>query len=299
MSLIIGSHVSFTKDEQLLGSVKEALSYGANAFMFYLGAPQNTYRADLNDDLTKKAKQLMKEKGIDFQNVLVHAPYIINLANEKNHDFSISFLKDEIRKCDELGIKQIILHPGSHVGLGEEKGIQNVIDALNKTITKDQKVLIALETMSGKGSECGKTFTEIKKIIDGVKLNEKLSVCMDTCHLHDSGYDISRFDEILLEFDKIIGLNRLSVIHVNDSKNERGEKKDRHANIGYGKIGFDNLIKVIYHPKLAHLSKILETPYVSETPDSKELVFPPYKYEIQMIKEKKFYDFISVIRKNK
>jgi deoxyribonuclease-4 len=289
MELIIGSHVSFTKNEQLYGSVKEAISYGSNTFMFYTGAPQNTKREKINVNLTMQAFNLMKENNIDHKNVVVHAPYIINLANKTNkdgYDFSISFLKQEIDRCEELGITKIVIHPGSHIGLGVDIGIKNIIDALNEIITKEQTVYICLETMAGKGSECGSSFAQIKQIIDGVKYNDKLLVCIDTCHLNDSGYDISNFDNILSEFDKIIGLKRIGCIHINDSKNEMGAKKDRHANIGFGSIGFENLLNVIYHPLLNNIPKILETPYVEDSNGDK--IYPPYKYEIKMIRNKKF-----------
>lgn len=292
MDIIIGSHVSFTKDKQLLGSTLEALKYGANTFMFYTGAPQNTRRERLDNNLIIQAYDLMKNNNIDVKNVVVHAPYIINLANKnntENYSFAISFLKQEISRCEDLGISKIILHPGSHVGVGAEEGIRNIIEALNEVIDEHQSVFICLETMAGKGSECGSTFEEMKQIINGVKYNNKLLVCFDTCHLHDAGFDISRFDDIVESFDKIIGINRLGCIHINDSKNDRGVRKDRHENFGLGKIGFDSLIHVIYHPKLLSVPKILETPYVTEDGGT-EKIFPPYKWEIKMIKEKKFDD---------
>lgn len=280
MELIIGSHVSFKKDTQLIGSVEETIGYGANTFMFYTGAPQNTARVPINNELTSSALKLMKENNIDIKNVVIHAPYIINLANSKNFDFNVRFLKEEIFRAQNLGVEKIVLHPGSHVGFGEEVGIKNIIDSLNTTLTEDSKVIICLETMAGKGSELGKSFEELKSIIDGVKLKDKIGVCMDTCHLNDAGYDLSDFDSILNEFDNIIGLNYLKVIHINDSKNIMGAHKDRHDNIGVGNIGFDNLIKIIYHDKLKGIPKILETPYVEQN--------PPYKEEIEMIKSKKF-----------
>lgn len=285
--LIIGSHVSFKKDTQLLGSVEEALSYEANTFMFYTGAPQNTNRSEIDLELTKKACELMKEKGIDKENVIVHAPYIINLANDsKNYDFAINFLKQEIKRVELLGIKNLVLHPGSHVGLGEEKGLSNIIFALNQVLTDDTKVNICLETMAGKGSELGKHFEEIKTIIDGVKLNDKVKVCLDTCHINDAGYDLNNFDKILDMFDSIIGIDKLVCLHINDSKNEMGTHKDRHENFGFGTIGFDNLISVIYHPKLKGVPKILETPYI--TSEDKNNSYPPYKFEIKMIRKKEF-----------
>ena len=298
MDLIIGSHVSYKSGKQLLGSVVEALSYGANTFMFYTGAPQNTNRSTIDDNLTKEAYQLMEENGINHKNVIVHAPYIINLANDgASYDFAIKFLKEEIKRVDKLGMKYLVLHPGSHVGLGIEKGLDNIINGLNFVLSEDNDVIICLETMAGKGSELGTSFEQIKKIIDGVKLSDKLMVCLDTCHINDAGYDLNNFDAVLDEFDRIIGLNNLACIHINDSKNERGAHKDRHENIGVGTIGFDNLINVIYNKRLDGIPKILETPYIGDTDDSKERLYPPYKFEIEMIKNKKFdADFLNKIR---
>ncbi len=280
--LIIGSHVGFTKNRQLLGSLEEALGYGANTFMFYTGAPQNTIRYEIDDNLVKLAHEKMEENGIDINKVIVHAPYIINLANDdvSKYNFSINFLKGEIKRCEKLGIKYMVLHPGSHVGLGISKGINNIVYALNVVLEESCNVTILLETMAGKGSEVGSNFEEIKKIITGIKKKDLIGVCLDTCHLNDSGYDISKFDEVLDEFDKIVGLNYVKCIHVNDSKNILGSKKDRHENIGYGTIGFDNLLKVFYNKRLEDIPKILETPYILDK--------PPYKEEIEMIKNKKF-----------
>ena len=281
MELIIGSHVSFKKEEQLLGSVKEAISYGANTFMFYTGAPQNTARQPLNEVKNKEAIELMKENGIDINNVIVHAPYIINLANLANQDFAVNFLTEELKRVEQLGVSKLVLHPGSHVGVGYEEGIKNIISSLNKVIDRTTNVTILLETMAGKGSECACNFEQVKKIIDGVNYSDKVAVCLDTCHIHDAGYSLDNFDEVLTNFDKIIGLDKLQCIHVNDSKNDLSAHKDRHENIGYGFIGYDNLIKVIYHEKLKSVPKILETPYVDK-------LYPPYKFEIEMIKNKKF-----------
>ena len=280
--MIIGSHVSFKKDTQLVGSVNEAISYGSTTFMFYTGAPQNTNRQAINNDLTKEAIDLMNKNNIDINNVIVHAPYIINLAS--NNDFAVTFLKEELKRVEQLGMTKLVLHPGSSVKLSREEGIKNIIDNLNKV--GKSNVLILLETMAGKGTELGKTFEEIKEIIDGVEY--PLGVCLDTCHINDAGYDLNNFDEILDLFDKKIGLKYLKCIHVNDSKNVINAHKDRHENIGYGTIGFDNLIKIIYHEKLKNIPKILETPYVSISDDSKERMYPPYKFEIEMILNKKF-----------
>lgn len=300
MKLIIGSHVSFSKNEQLIKSVKEALSYNANTFMFYTGAPQNTSRSELSYNLIKEANRLMEENDIDKSKIIVHAPYIINLANDskkESYDFSINFLKQEIDRCVKLGVKNIVLHPGSHVGLGEKKGLDNIVFALKNILSEDKGVRILLETMAGKGSELGKTTDELKYIIDNVN-KSNLGVCLDTCHLNDSGIDINKFNEYLEEFDKKIGIYKIGCIHINDSLNIIGSHKDRHANIGFGTIGFNPLINIIYDKRFEEIPKILETPYVTKDDNSKEKIYPPYKYEIEMIKNKKFInDIIENIRR--
>ncbi len=274
--MIIGSHVDYKKDTGLYGSVLKALSFGSTTFMFYVGAPQNTKRCEVNKELTLKGWELMKQNNIDINNVIVHAPYIINMANKTNFDFNVNFLNEELKRVKELGITKIVIHPGSHIGQGIEEGIKNIIDVLNKC--EDLGIEIMLETMAGKGSEVGSNFNELKQIIDGV--NKKLYVCLDTCHLNDAGYDVSNFDKVLDEFDKIIGLDYIKCIHINDSKNIIGSRKDRHENIGYGTIGFDNMINIIYNDKLKDVPKILETPYIND--------LPPYKEEIESILNKKF-----------
>ena len=281
--LIIGSHVGFNSKEQLLGSLEESLKYGSNTFMFYTGAPQNTSRSKINDEITKKAIIKMKDNGMSLENIIVHAPYIINLANNKEDDkynFSIRFLKEEVNRCEELGIKYMVLHPGSHVGLGVDIGLQNIIFGLNEVLKDDNSVIILLETMAGKGTELGTNFQEIKTIIDGVNDKSKIGVCLDTCHLNDAGFNIAEFDKILDEFDSTVGLDYVHCVHINDSKNERGAHKDRHENIGYGTIGFNNLINVIYNKRLEKVPKILETPWIGD--------YAPYKDEIDMIKNKEF-----------
>ena len=287
-NLIIGNHVSFNKNTQLLGSVKEALSYNANTFMFYTGAPQNTARYEIDDSLTEKAKELMKQNNIDINNVVVHAPYIINLANSKNMDFNIRFLKEEMSRCDKLGINKMVLHPGSHVGLGIDAGIDNIAFALNEALKMESNVSICLETMAGKGSEIGRTFEEIKKIIDKIENKNRIMVCLDTCHLNDAGYNICEFDKVLKEFDGKIGLNKIGCVHINDSKNPISSHKDRHENIGLGTISFNSLLNVIYNDLLKDVPKILETPYIGDNNESKDRLYPPYKFEIEMIRNKKF-----------
>ena len=288
MNLIIGSHVSFKKDEQIIGSIKEALSYGSNTFMIYTGAPQNTARTDIDTELTSLGKKALIENNIDINNIVVHAPYIINLANPANLDFSIRFLKEEINRTEILGLTKLVLHPGSHVGLGVEEGIKNIIYCLNKVVDSNTSVDICLETMAGKGTEIGRSFEELKQIIDGVKYGNKIKVCLDTCHINDAGYDIKDFDKVLKTFDQVIGLEKIACIHINDSKNDIDTHKDRHENFGFGTLGFDNLIKIIYHPLLNNIPKILETPYIGDTDESKDRLYPPYKFEIEMIKNQKF-----------
>ena len=285
--LIIGSHVSFNKDSQLLGSVREALAYDANTFMFYTGAPQNTKRIPINDEKTYEAFKLMKDNNMDLRNIIVHAPYIINPANTENIDFSINFLRQEIDRVEKLGITKLVLHPGSHVQLGENIAIKNITHVLNSCLLSDTKVDICLETMAGKGTEMGINFDQLKKIIDGVLYKDKVKVCLDTCHLNDAGYDLKEFDVILDEFDKKIGIDKIACVHINDSKNILGSHKDRHENIGLGTIGFDNLINIIYHDKLKGVPKILETPYITNGIDEKNKIYAPYKFEIEMIKNKK------------
>lgn len=285
--LKIGSHVSMSGKHMLLAASKEAVSYGANTFMIYTGAPQNTRRKKIEDLNIEAGRAHMKENGID--EIVVHAPYIINIGNTTNpatFELGVDFLRSEIERTAAIGAKQIVLHPGAHVGAGAETGIKKIIEGLNEVIDPDQSVQIALETMAGKGSECGRSFEELAEIIAGVTHNEHLSVCFDTCHTHDAGYDVANdFDGVLNEFDKIVGIDRIKVLHVNDSKNIRGARKDRHENIGFGEIGFNAPQYIVHHEQLAEIPKILETPYVGEDKKNKK---PPYRFEIEMLKEKQF-----------
>jgi deoxyribonuclease-4 len=273
--------------KMLLGASEEAHSYGANVFMIYTGAPQNTRRKKIEDLNIEAGQAHMKENGIE--EIVVHAPYIINIGNTANpatFELGVNFLRSEIERTAAIGAKQIVLHPGAHVGAGADVGIKKIIEGLNEVIEPGQSVQIALETMAGKGSECGRSFDELAKIIDGVTHNEYLSVCFDTCHTHDAGYNIiDDFDGTLNEFDKIVGLDRLKVLHINDSKNICGARKDRHENIGFGNIGFDALSYIIHHHQLQEIPKILETPYVGEDKKNKK---PPYKFEIDMILNRQF-----------
>lgn len=276
----IGSHISLSAPDYLLGAVKEALSYNANALMIYTGAPQNTIRKPIKSFKIDEAIKLMEENDIDIKSLIVHAPYIINLANKikpETRELAIEFLKKEIKRVEEIGAYYIVLHPGSHVNQGEEIGLQAIVEGLNEVVNEDCKVMILLETMAGKGSELGKTFEEIKFILDRVKNRDKFGVCLDTCHVNDAGYDLNDFDGILDEFDSIVGIENIKVIHINDSKNEKGAKKDRHENIGKGTIGLENLKYVVNHPKLKDVVKILETPWIDGV--------PPYKEEIELLRQ--------------
>jgi deoxyribonuclease IV len=285
--LKIGSHVSMSGPKMLLAASAEAVSYGANTFMIYTGAPQNTRRKKIEDLNIEAGRKHMELNGIS--EIVVHAPYIINIGNTVNPDtfeLGVRFLRSEIERTEAIGAQQIVLHPGAHVNAGTEAGIKKIIDGLNEVLTGKEQVQIALETMAGKGSECGKSFEELAMIIDGVTYNDKLSVCFDTCHTHDAGYNIVEdFDGVLNEFDKIIGLDRLKVLHINDSKNAVGMRKDRHENIGFGHIGFKAINYVVHHPQLSDIPKILETPFVGEDKNNKKA---PYQFEIEMLRNQTF-----------
>lgn len=282
--LIIGSHVSYKNSTQLLGSVEEAITYGANAFMFYTGAPQNTQRGKINDLVTYEALQKMKENNIMLENVVCHAPYIVNLANNidpEKYEFAKKFLRQEIERCMQLGVRKIVLHPGSATKLDRTDALNNIIKGLNSILYPDDNIMILLETMAGKGTELGINLEELKYIIENIKLKEKIGVCLDTCHLSDSGININEFDKYLDEFDKKIGIDKIGCVHLNDSKNPIGARKDRHENLGYGTIGFDTLINVAYNARLESVPKLLETPFVDRE-------YAPYKFEIEEIRNKKF-----------
>lgn len=288
--LLIGSHVSFGT-EQILSSLKEALSYNATTFMFYTGAPTNTIRKDIKQEYVEQALSLMKENNIDINNIVCHAPYIVNLANNTDPDkysFSKDFIKNELKRCDEMHITKMVLHPGSAVGITKEEGLNNIVNAINEILDGSTKCHLLLETMAGKGSECGTSIEEISYLINNINNKEQIGICLDTCHLSDSGYDMTKFDDYLDELSKQINLSHIECIHINDSKNEQGSHKDRHANLGMGTIGFDTLINIIYNERLSNVPKILETPYIGDTDEDKERLYPPYKYEIEMIRNKKY-----------
>lgn len=291
--IILGSHVGMHGKEMFAGSVKEALSYGANTFMVYTGAPQNTRRKELNQLNIEAGHALMEQNGI--KEFIVHAPYIINPANSVNpatFELATEFLRLELDRSAAMGSRVLVLHPGSHIWEGRQrtsgesglpyikKGIRKIAECLNMVLNDRPPCMIALETMAGKGSEIGSSFEELAEIYDHVSQNHLLRVCLDTCHLHDAGYNIAEdFDGVLQSFDRILGLSQIAAVHVNDSKNPRGARKDRHANIGEGYIGYQALHHVVHHPALVHIPKILETPYRS-LPETPSKTAPPYKEEI-------------------
>lgn len=281
--LKIGSHVSFS-NKGLYNAAKEAASYGATAFMVYTGAPQNTRRKPIEKQYIDEGKEVMKLEGlIDF---VVHAPYIINLGTYKQQqfEFAVQFLQEEIQRTDYMKAKQIVLHPGAYTDRSVEYGIKRIAEGLNEVLSgvRGTDVQIALETMAGKGTEVGRKFEEIAAIIERVEHNDRVSVCLDTCHLHEAGYDIvNDFDGVLREFDRIIGLDRLKVIHLNDSKNPRGAGKDRHAQVGAGMIGFDAMYQIVHHEATQELPMILETPWLGKEKRNKR---PVYEAEIALLR---------------
>lgn len=292
--LKIGSHIGMSGKEMFLGSAKEAVALGENTFMIYTGAPQNTRRKDVSELNMDAGWEYLKAHGID--EFIVHAPYIINLGNSvkpETYTLAVEFLEKELERTRAMGSHVLVLHPGAHVGEGVDAGLKKIIEGLNSVMTKDMGVYIALETMAGKGSEIGRSFEELAAIYDGVKENQWLRVCFDTCHTSDAGYDIiNDFDGVMDQFDRIIGKDQIAVFHINDSKNVPGAAKDRHANIGYGNIGFDALSHIVHHADFQAVPKILETPYIPD-PDNKKLSYAPYKYEIEMLRHGQFYDYIE------
>ena len=284
--IYLGSHVSMSSPDFYLGSVRSALEWGENTFMFYTGAPQNSYRLPLERLKIEEGRKLLKENNIDESKIIVHAPYLINLGSKEkidNYELAKKLVINELQRTKAFGCKTLVLHPGNHLKASKIEGLNNIVEGLNYIFQNDNTdVKIALETMSGKGSELGTTFEDINYIINNCKYSDRLGVCLDTCHINDYGYDVRDIDHILNEFNQIIGLEKLLVVHVNDSKNPIGAHKDRHDNIGYGTIGFETLSKYIHHPLLINVPKILETPYVNEK--------PPYKKEVEMLLNNAFED---------
>ena len=284
--IYLGSHVSMSSPDFYLGSVRSALEWGENTFMFYTGAPQNSYRLPLERLKIEEGRKLLKENNIDESKIIVHAPYLINLGSKEkidNYELAKKLVINELQRTKAFGCKTLVLHPGNHLKASKIEGLNNIVEGLNYIFENDNTdVKIALETMSGKGSELGTTFEDINYVINNCKYSDRLGVCLDTCHINDYGYDVRDIDHILDEFNRIIGLEKLLVVHVNDSKNPIGAHKDRHDNIGYGTIGFETLSKYIHHPLLINVPKILETPYVNEK--------RPYKKELEMLLNNAFED---------
>lgn len=281
----LGCHVGMAGKEMFLASAKEAASYGANVFMLYTGAPQNTRRKDISELNIEAGWEYARQHEIE--EIVVHAPYIINLANTvkpETYELAVEFLEKEIIRTAAMRSRIMVLHPGSHVNAGMEAGIAQVIKGLNTVLNQnDDDVYIALETMAGKGSEVGRTFEELKAIYDGVDKKDRLRVCFDTCHVNDAGYDIvNHYDEVFEEFDKVIGLDQIAVFHINDSMNPLGAHKDRHANIDKGSIGYETLHRLVHDERFINVPKILETPWLAEEGSDKKTK-PPYKEEIEWL----------------
>lgn len=281
----IGSHVGMAGKEMFLASVKEAESYGANVLMLYTGAPQNTRRKEIKDLNIEAGWAYAKQAGI--REIVVHAPYIINLANTvkpETFELAVQFLEKEIRRTAAMRSHILVLHPGSALDAGAEAGIAQTVRGLNMVLDENEdEVFIDLETMAGKGSEIGRTFEEIKAIYDGVNKKERLRVCFDTCHVNDAGYDLVHdYDGVFKHFDQVIGLDQIAVFHINDSLNPLGAHKDRHANIGQGTIGFETLHRLVHDPRFMEIPKILETPWLCAEGETKKTI-PPYKEEIQQL----------------
>lgn len=278
----LGCHISMSSPDYLLKSVQDMISYDADVCMIYTGPPQNGCRVSIDKLKIKEANEYLNQYSHSCFDIVVHAPYLINLANTLNPTTfanSVELLRNEIKRTDAIGSPYLVLHPGSHVNAGSTAGIKSIISGLKEAFFQEQKCIVCIETMAGKGSECGKTFEELRSILEGVDY-QHIGVCLDTCHVHDAGYDLHNFESVLNEFDRIIGLDYLKVVHLNDSKNILGAHKDRHENIGHGEIGFDILCSIAHHPLLKDIPIILETPYINE--------FPPYKEEIQMLRSKHF-----------
>ncbi len=257
--LKIGCHLSTSKGYKAIG--EDAIKIGANTFQFFTRNPRGSKAKKLDLEDIHALQKIMEEN--EFATPLAHAPYTLNpcSASEKTREFALQVMQDDLERMEYLPSNLYNFHPGNHVKQGVENGIKYITDLLNKVLKPEQTTVVLLETMSGKGTEVGKTFEELKEILDGVTLSDKMGVCLDTCHIYDAGYDIvNDLDGVLNEFDKIIGLDKLYAIHLNDSKNPFASHKDRHEKIGKGTIGKEAIINIINHPKLCNLPFYLETP---------------------------------------
>lgn len=283
--LKIGSHVSFS-DKGLLNAAEEAITYGSSTFMIYTGAPQNTRRKPIEEQYVEEGLKVMKDNQIN--EIVVHAPYIINLGSYKESTFelAVSFLQQEIRRTDYLGVRNIVLHPGAYTDKDAEYGINRIAEGLNQVLEacKDTNVNIALETMAGKGTEIGRSFEELAEIMDKVQYNDRLTVCFDTCHVHDAGYDIvNNLEGVMDHFDRVVGLDKIALLHLNDSKNPRGAGKDRHTPVGSGYIGYDAMQAIVNNERLRHLPMILETPWIGKNDKTQR---PMYEVEIALLSDR-------------
>lgn len=281
----LGSHVGMAGKDMFLASVKEAESYGANVLMLYTGAPQNTRRKEIKDLNIEKGWEYAAQAGIN--EIVVHAPYIVNLANTvKSETFTLAveFLEKEIIRTAAMRSKILVLHPGSCLDAGVDAGTAQIVKGLNQVLDQNEDdVFIALETMAGKGSEIGRSFEELARIYEGVHKKERLRVCFDTCHVNDAGYDLSHdYEGVFQHFDEVLGLGQIAVFHINDSMNPCGTHKDRHANIGKGYLGEEVLKKLVHDPRFEEIPKILETPWLCEEGSDKKTI-PPYKEEIRQL----------------
>lgn len=281
----LGSHVGMAGKDMFLASVKEAESYGANVLMLYTGAPQNTRRKEIKDLNIEKGWEYAAQAGIN--EIVVHAPYIINLANTvkpETFTLAVEFLEKEIIRTAAMRSKILVLHPGSCLDAGVNAGTAQIVKGLNQVLDQNEDdVFIALETMAGKGSEIGRSFEELARIYEGVHKKERLRVCFDTCHVNDAGYDLSHdYEGVFQHFDEVLGLGQIAVFHINDSMNPCGTHKDRHANIGKGYLGEEVLKKLVHDPRFEEIPKILETPWLCEEGSDKKTI-PPYKEEIRQL----------------
>ena len=272
--LNIGCHLSSSKGFLYMG--KEALSIGGNTFQFFTRNPRGGKAKDIDPEDAKKLINLMKENN--FSQILAHAPYTMNVCSKDEgiREFAQGIMADDLKRMEYIPFNLYNFHPGSHVGQGVDKGIEFIADALNKTLWEDMSTIVLLETMAGKGTEIGRSFEELREIIDRVDLNEKMGVCLDTCHVHDAGYDIvNDLDGVLTKFDNTVGLERLKALHINDSKNLLESHKDRHEKIGEGNIGLEAFERIVNHPALKDLPMFLETPNDLDG----------YKREIKMLRD--------------
>ena len=281
----LGSHVGMAGKDMFLASVKEAESYGANVLMLYTGAPQNTRRKEIKDLNIEKGWEYAAQAGIN--EIVVHAPYIINLANTvkpETFTLAVEFLEKEIIRTAAMRSKVLVLHPGSCLDAGVDAGTAQIVKGLNQVLDQNEDdVFIALETMAGKGSEIGRSFEELARIYEGVHKKERLRVCFDTCHVNDAGYDLVHdYEGVFQHFDEVLGLGQITVFHINDSMNPCGTHKDRHANIGKGYLGKEVLKKLVHDPRFEEIPKILETPWLCEEGSDKKTI-PPYKEEIRQL----------------